>query len=273
MFQVHSSGVHLALIPDVTRDVFLPFRVNLPINDGQWHHIALVWDGRNGTITLTSDGVIIGRLDNYGRNATLTQYGWITLGAPANHVGSSIKTRTEQGFHGHLTRVYLWNRPLDVISDIPKQVTHPLLVIYLFYFFFFFSFFETSNVNWIRSGHFLTPQQVRSCQSAPMLFDGLLLQWSGYDRIERGVERVMPSACGQRVCPLGTSSANCGTLEKDKVPPKVVRCPGDVWIETRNGSARVDWQEPQFSDNVRLSLIEETKGIHSGNTLGCSSTI
>ena len=101
-----------------------------------------------------------------------------------------------------------------------------------------------------------------------MLFDGLLLQWSGYDRIERGVERVMPSACGQRVCPLGTSSANCETLDKDKIPPQVVRCPGDVWIETRNGSARVDWKEPQFTDNVRLAMIEETKGIRSGNTLG-----
>ena len=121
MAQVHSSGVHIGLIPG-SQDVFLPFRVNLAINDGQWHHIALVWEGSNGTITLTSDGVIIGRLDNYGRNQTLSKYGWMILGAPDSQEGSSIKTRTEQGFHGHLTRVYLWNRPLDVVSDIPKQV-------------------------------------------------------------------------------------------------------------------------------------------------------
>ncbi|KZS05970.1 Notch 2 [Daphnia magna] len=224
MAQVHSSGVHIALLPGI-KDVFLPFRVNLAINDGQWHHIALVWDGPNGAITLTTDGVIVGRVENYGVNQTLSQYGWMTLGAP----NSSGKTRTDHGFHGHLTRVHLWGRPLDVITDIPKQV--------------------------------------RSCQSAPMLFDGLLLQWSGYDRIERGVERVMPSACGQRVCPLGFSGPSCTSLDKDKIPPQVVRCPSDIWIETRNGSARVDWNEPQFSDNIRLAQVEETRGIRSGNTL------
>lgn len=224
MAQVHSSGVHIALLPGI-KDVFLPFRVNLAINDGQWHHIALVWDGPHGAITLTTDGVIVGRVENYGVNRTLSQFGWMTLGAP----NSAGKTRTEHGFHGHLTRVHLWGRPLDVITDIPKQV--------------------------------------RSCQSAPMLFDGLLLQWSGYDRIERGVERVMPSACGQRVCPLGFSGPSCASLDKDKIPPQVVRCPSDIWIETRNGSARVDWNEPQFSDNIRLAQVEETRGIRSGNTL------
>ena len=229
MAQVHSSGVHVALLAG-SQDVFLPFRINLAVNDGQWHHIALVWDGVNGTVTLTTDGVIISVTKNYGAGQTLSQYGWLTLGAPMGQGEETGRKRAEQGFHGHLTRVLLWNRPLDIITDIQKQV--------------------------------------RSCQNAPMLFDGLLLQWSGYDRIERGVERVMPSACGQRVCPLGYSGSNCETLDKDKVSPQVVRCPSDIWIETRNGSARVDWNEPHFTDNVRLAQVEETKGIRSGNTLG-----
>ena len=44
--------------------------------------------------------------------------------------------------------------------------------------------------------------------------------------------------------------------DKDKIPPQVVRCPSDIWIEIRNGSARVDWTKPKFSDNVRLAQVE-----------------
>ena len=81
--------MHVALVPQA-QDVFMPFRVNLAINDGQWHHIALVWDGINGTVTLTTDGVIISRIDNYGTGRTLAQYGWMTLGAPINE-GTQVR--------------------------------------------------------------------------------------------------------------------------------------------------------------------------------------
>ena len=54
------SGLNCTCDPDYVG-------VNLAINDGQWHHIALVWDGPNGAITLTTtDGVIVGRVENYG---------------------------------------------------------------------------------------------------------------------------------------------------------------------------------------------------------------
>ena len=49
--------------------------------------------------------------------------------------------RTESGFHGKLTRVQVWQRALDASTEIPRQV--------------------------------------RSCRSAAILFDGLILRWSG----------------------------------------------------------------------------------------------
>ena len=54
------------------------------------------------------------------------------------------RTRTESGFHGKLTRVQIWNRALNTANEIPRQVT--------------------------------------SCRAAPILFDGLILRWSGYDK-------------------------------------------------------------------------------------------
>ena len=59
--------------------------------------------------------------------------------------------------------------------------------------------------------------QVRDCRTEPVLYRGLTLTWAGYDDTVGGVERVVPSNCGQRVCPAGYSGAHCEQLQVDKV--------------------------------------------------------
>lgn len=98
--------------------------------------------------------------------------------------------RTESGFHGKLTRVQVWQRSLGVVAEIQRQV--------------------------------------RNCKGAAILFDGLILRWSGYDKIVGGVERIMPSICGKRTCPPGYSGNDCQTLEYDKIPPTVEYCPPGI---------------------------------------------
>lgn len=82
-----------------------------------------------------------------------------------------------------------------------------------------------------------------------------------------GVERNVPSMCGQRRCPDGYSGANCQQIEVDKEPPRVEYCPGDLWIIARNGSAVVTWDEPHFSDNIGVTKIIERNGHRPGQTL------
>lgn len=123
----------------------------------------------------------------------------------------------------------IWSRALDVIGEIQKQV--------------------------------------RDCRTEPVLYRGLVLTWAGYEETFGGVERIVPSQCGQRSCPPGYSGAKCTELEVDKIPPKVEYCPGDLWIITKNGSAIVSWDEPHFSDNVGISNIRERNNHRPGQTL------
>lgn len=141
----------------------------------------------------------------------------------------NTKGYTESGFQGHLTKVQIWSRALHITNEIQKQV--------------------------------------RDCRTEPVLYQGLVLTWAGYDDTVGGVERVVPSHCGQRVCPPGYGGTKCQQLESDKIPPKMEYCPGDLWVIAKNGSAIVSWDEPKFVDNVGIVRIQEKNGHRSGQTL------
>jgi Laminin G domain len=71
MLQAHSSGVQVSLFPDL-QDAFLSFREYATINDGQWHHVAVVWDGRAGTLMLITEGLIASKAE-YGGGKKLNK--------------------------------------------------------------------------------------------------------------------------------------------------------------------------------------------------------
>ncbi|XP_043234344.1 uncharacterized protein LOC122387849 [Amphibalanus amphitrite] len=124
----------------------------------------------------------------------------------------------KSGFKGKLARVNMWSRMLDIRTEIPKQV--------------------------------------ESCRKAPVLYDGLLLRWSGYHQLMGTVEREGPSSCGQLICAPGYTG-DCTTRARDKTPPRVDFCPGDLWIQASNGSTIVRWDEPRFSDDDKLMSVIE----------------
>ncbi|XP_052128948.1 sushi, von Willebrand factor type A, EGF and pentraxin domain-containing protein 1 [Frankliniella occidentalis] len=226
MVQAHSNGVQISLFDDL-QDVYLGFREYATINDGQWHHIAVVWDGEaGGLLTLITEGLIASKVEGYGSGRTLPENAWVVLGKPRSE---NPKAYTENGFQGHLTKVQVWGRGLDVTNEIQKQV--------------------------------------RDCRTEPVLYRGLVLTWAGYEDTIGGVERLVPSHCGQRVCPLGYSGPRCQELIVDKIPPRVEHCPGDLWVVARNGSAVVSWDEPEFSDNIGVSNVVERSGHRPGQSL------
>ncbi|XP_037083875.1 LOW QUALITY PROTEIN: neurogenic locus notch homolog protein 1-like [Pollicipes pollicipes] len=129
------------------------------------------------------------------------------------------------GFKGKLARVNMWSRRLDIRTEIPKQV--------------------------------------ESCRKAPVLYDGLLLRWSGYNQLLGTVEREGPSTCGELVCAPGYTG-DCTSRARDKTPPRVDFCPGDLWVQAGNGSTAVRWDKPRFSDDDKLMSVKEIRDYAPG---------
>lgn len=69
ILQAHSSGVQVSLFSDL-QDAFLSFREYATLNDGQWHHIAMVWDGSTGQLLLITEGLIASKTE-YGSGRRL----------------------------------------------------------------------------------------------------------------------------------------------------------------------------------------------------------
>lgn len=218
IIQAYSSGVQVSLFSDL-QDAFLSLREYATVNDGQWHHIAIVWDGKTGQLLLITEGLIASKTE-YGSGRQMPDYTWAVLGKPQPEPSLTGAQYTEVGFQGRITKAQIWSRALDVTTEIQKQV--------------------------------------RDCRSEPILHRGLIQNWAGYEITIGGVERSVPSTCGQR------ASAK---IDIDKESPQVEHCPGDIWSISHNGSAQVKWDEPQFTDNVGVIRVVERNGHRSGQTL------
>ncbi|XP_055635764.1 uncharacterized protein LOC129775276 isoform X1 [Toxorhynchites rutilus septentrionalis] len=227
ILQAHSSGIQISLFPDL-QDSFLAFREYSTINDGQWHHVAIVWNGKTGLLQLITQGLIAGKSE-YGAGRSLPTYAWAVLGKPATRANEPNKTiYTEVGFQGKISKFQIWSRALDVTSEIQKQV--------------------------------------RDCRSEPVLYKNLILNWAGYEESIGGIERSVPSSCGRKKCEYGYVGSQCKQLESDKEPPRMEYCPSDMWIIAKNGSSIVHWDEPRFTDNTGVTKIIERNGRRPGQS-------
>lgn len=70
--QAHSAGMLVSLFNEET-EVYLPFREYAPVNDGQWHHVVLIYDKSNSSLVLITDGLIAGKSEGYGQGKSLPE--------------------------------------------------------------------------------------------------------------------------------------------------------------------------------------------------------
>lgn len=70
MLQAHANGVQVSFFPGL--DAFLSFKEYATINDGNWHHVAVVWNGKTGQLMLITEGLIASKAE-YGIGKTLPE--------------------------------------------------------------------------------------------------------------------------------------------------------------------------------------------------------
>lgn len=91
------------------------FYGNISVNDGQWHHIAAVYDGVDKHIYV--DGVLDTTIANpHGGNAlgkSTTRFGFIGDGSEA---GSYNASKNNIFYDGDISEVRIWNRALDAVE-------------------------------------------------------------------------------------------------------------------------------------------------------------
>ena len=223
MLQADQSGFLVTLFPNTNNsDVFIPYLNNVPINDGQWHQIVLLWNGQIGQLTLITDTAVAAQTD-YLKGEQINEYAWMNLGATLNE---HDQVNLGSGFVGKLSRVNIWNRMLDMKTEIPSQF--------------------------------------RSCKFAPVIYDGLQLRWANYEQFSGSVEFIRPAHCGQRVCALGYSGDDCKILMHDKRPPELLYCPGSIWALSKSNQTLVQFDEPQFIDDLKSVQIASENDLRSG---------
>lgn len=73
IIQAHSNGVQISIFPDL-QDVYLSYRDYTTVNDAQWHHIAIIWDGeKGGELKLITEGLIASKVEGYGSGRKLPE--------------------------------------------------------------------------------------------------------------------------------------------------------------------------------------------------------
>lgn len=99
--------------------------------------------------------------------------------------------------------------------------------------------------------------QVESCLEAPEILEGLAMRWNGYNMLSGKVEKIAPSSCGVRTCPLAVDVGRvCQMDSVDKRGPIAQFCPGDLYVESDQKEVNVSWPIPRFSDENPIEHID-----------------
>jgi hypothetical protein len=99
------------------------------------------------------------------------------------------------------------------------------------------------------------PNIVQKCQDGPILYNGLVLQFANYDRLNGNVEKIVRSTCGRS---QSTALQMAPTREqRDSDAVKVENCPNDIFLVTPLKEVNVSWNEPVFSSANPIDRIEK----------------
>nr|XP_060613770.1 adhesion G-protein coupled receptor D2 [Anolis sagrei ordinatus] len=105
-FKDEDGFVRFAVILHGHHSPYLPvFRA-----DGQWHHFCVVWQQRNGTWAIYSDGKEKASATGLSTSHTVNAHGTFIIGQDQDSLGGAFKEK--ESFSGNLTGLHVWHRVL-----------------------------------------------------------------------------------------------------------------------------------------------------------------
>ncbi|KAL3108453.1 hypothetical protein niasHT_015375 [Heterodera trifolii] len=260
LIRISADALLVRLFPDKEMaPLVLHFPAHQRPDSGHaWNNLVFTWNSQQGAYSLIWNAIRLYVGEGYGRGKLLDINAWVSLGdqlldevLPIADKKAATNTVAAPAtkFKGWITRLNMWTRVLDFEQDIPTIVQH--------------------------------------CQGSPVLFDGLVLRFANYDRIEGKVERVGKSTCGRSEmpcrsannwslsaaqCPVGENGAagrNAAFDEDDGEhgPPmvEVEGCPEDLFVETREKETNISWQEPNFvSTRPSVEIVRVEQNVKPG---------
>ncbi|KAK3760498.1 hypothetical protein RRG08_022784, partial [Elysia crispata] len=94
---------------------------------------------------------------------------------------------------------------------------------------------------------------------------GDLFDWLTLDSfVSRDLRLSMPSRCEVNRCLENSGKMGCLVpkdivLESDRTAPVVVKCPATQVVTNEESPALVTWEEPEFSDNVKVTRVKQNR--------------
>ncbi|XP_014661399.1 PREDICTED: uncharacterized protein LOC106804646 [Priapulus caudatus] len=219
VMHVSADNLYVSFWPDEP-PLLVDFRRNKQtprlLNNGQWHHVVFTWQSVPGHYAVVVDGETFAEGEGLGSGRSLPPYAWVSLGNRLQGNENAFR----QGFYGHISRVNVWRRALDIETEIVPQAS--------------------------------------GCKEAPVIFNGLALRWSGYDNIEGKVEVVHNSDCGSLICRPGYDGSFCNITTEDKIPPQAELCPPNIRVVSSFRQTAIEWPEPRFFDDRDIAYLNQT---------------
>ncbi|XP_041372894.1 uncharacterized protein LOC121386162 [Gigantopelta aegis] len=88
------------------------------IDDGYWHHVAIVWTSAFGKLSIYVDATLVASLSNYGLGTHLSTYGLLALDGTYRPSTQSVDQST--GMRGRISRLHVTKGSLSFPADIEQ---------------------------------------------------------------------------------------------------------------------------------------------------------
>ncbi|KAL4239882.1 Calcium ion binding [Mactra antiquata] len=212
LMEFYEDGVRLYIPGNSPGSV--TYKSNAVLNDGDWHHVIVVYKLDVGSVTLYLDTIKQGTYQASGLINMDNEFRmWVVLGCEFDNENHRCDM-DGQSFHGYLSQVHWYKMELTFDaspgSGISYNFAYPRIV------------FDSDDMS------------------------DVILVWHEYV-LESGVTRMIGSEASGDPCDTFNRSPPCNLYQVTNLP-RITNCPDDIHVYSAERTKKITWTEPTFSN-------------------------